>query len=120
MRAVDLIWSGGEHPFALDIGGLRAVQDATGRGPMEIFSALGNGSWRVDDVLAVLRHGLIGGGMAGAEARQLVLQAAETSSFLKLAFSAQCVISDALMGPVDDPVGQPSGEQVGAAAPPVG
>ena len=119
MRPVDLIWAGGEHSFALDIGGLRAVQDATGRGPMEVYAGLGAGTWRIDDVLSVLRHGLIGGGMAPNEAKALVSRIAEATPMMTLAMTAQVVIATALVGPADDPVGTPSGEPMGAAAPPV-
>ena len=118
MRPVDLIWAGGEHGFALDIGGLRAVQDSTNRGPMEIYAALGSGTWRIDDVLAVLRFGLIGGGMAPGEAKALMVRIVDVTPIGKLVATAHLVIAAALVGPADDPVGGSAGEPAGAAAPP--
>lgn len=106
----EMMWPGGEHAFALDIGGLRAIQTATGRGPMEIYTALGNGLWRIDDVLSVLRYGLIGGGMDAKEAKATVDRIADATPLLKLAPAAHLVIASALVGPADDPVGQGGAE----------
>lgn len=120
MQRTVLTWAGGEHSFALTIGGLRAVQDATDRGPMEVWSALKTGVWRVDDVLAVLRHGLIGGGMDEAQAQKLVNRMATSEPLAKLVPTAALVIASALVGPVDDPIGvedDGEGEQTGGAAP---
>jgi hypothetical protein len=87
---------------------------------MEIYNALGNAAWRVDDVLSTLRCGLIGGGMALTDAQALMMQVTDTTPLLSLAMTAHLVIAAALTGPTDDVVGAPSGEQKGAAAPPVG
>ena len=81
---VGLIWGGGEHTFALTIGGLRALQDACAAGPQEVLMRLVNGTWRVDDPLAILRHGLIGGGMAKDAARDLVNRTAESDGLMAL------------------------------------
>lgn len=120
MQRTVLTWAGGEHPFALTIGGLRAVQDATDRGPMEVWAALKAGAWRVDDVLSVLRHGLIGGGMDEAQAQKLVSRMAAAEPLAKLVPTAALVIASALVGPADDPIGvedDAEGEQAGGAAP---
>lgn len=112
---VDLVWAGGEHTFALPIGALRAVQDACGAGPQEVLLRFLNGTWRVDDPIAILRHGLIGAGMAKDAARDLVNRTAESDGLMALIIPAQLVLSAALVGVEDDRVGEP----MGAAEPPV-
>lgn len=102
-------WIGGEHDFALDIGALRAVQDACSAGPQEIVGRLLAGTWRVDDPMQVLCHGLIGGGMLKAEAARLVETMANSHGLLRLVPTAQLVLSAALVGVPDDPVGEPEG-----------
>lgn len=113
-------WVGGEHDFALDIGGLRAVQDACNAGPQELVGRLVAGTWRVDDPLQILRHGLIGGGMLKADAARLVESMANTHGLLRLAPTAQLVLASALIGVPDDPVGQQSGEENGVSQNPEG
>lgn len=108
-----IVWVGGEHDFALDIGGLRAVQDACNAGPQELVSRLVTGTWRVDDPLQIIRHGLIGGGMMKPEAARLVENMANAHGLLRLVPTAQLIISAALVGVPDDPVGQSSGEEAG-------
>lgn len=69
IRTGILGWPGGEHDFALPLGQLRALQEHTGAGPQEVFRRLTDGSWRVDDLVEVIRLGLIGAGsMDQAEA----------------------------------------------------
>lgn len=108
---IDLTWPGGEHPFALPLGGLRAVQDACDAGPMEILVALRTGRWRVDMPLAVLRHGLIGGGMTEAEARALMHRVTEAHPIGEFVAPAALVIAAAVLGVADDPLGEPVGAE---------
>lgn len=110
MNGILLQWPGGEHRFSLPIGHLRAVQDACDAGPMQIFQALGNGAWRLDMPMSVLRHGLIGGGMAEIEARKLVDRMFDAHPLAKFIAPARLVIMAAVVGPGDDPVGEPKGE----------
>lgn len=109
MAGITLTWAGGEHQFALSIGALRAVQKACEAGPGEILTRLQVGAWRVDDVMAVLRHGLEGGGMAKDEARDLVERAVESDGLMALVIAAHSVLASALLGERDDPVGEPEG-----------
>lgn len=108
-RGVTLTWEGGEHAFLLPIGALMAVQDACDAGPQEILVRLGNGRWRVQDIEAVLRHGLEGGGLAKADAQKLVRQCIERAGLLALVSVAYRVMAVALTGVEDDPVGEPEG-----------
>jgi hypothetical protein len=109
MSRVTVAWAGGEHDFCLTLGGLRAVQDLCNAGPMLVLRTLADGSWRVDTPITVMRHGLIGAGMADTEARDLVLRIAETHPLADLVVPAYRVLAAAMVGVEDDPVGKPSG-----------
>ena len=89
---VSLAFGDGEHTFRLPIGGWRRVQEATDAGPFELLARMSApfqaikagvttadligmgllGFARVDDIRAVVLHGLIGGGATPPEAAQLV------------------------------------------------
>lgn len=107
---VTLQWPGGEHDFALTIGGLRAVQAACDAGPMQVYTALRTGAWRLDMPMAVLRHGLIGGGMDADEARKSIDRLFDAHPLAKFIAPAMLVIAAAVMGVDDDPVGETTGE----------
>lgn len=111
MRRQVLTWPGGAHAFGLGLGGLRAVQDATNAGPQEVMMRLHAGTWRVDDVLAVLREGLVcGAELPRSEASRLVAAMAEEHGAQTLVPLAQIVLGGELTGVPDDPVGEPAGE----------
>lgn len=109
MAKVELNWEGGEHIFALRIGELRALQDKCDAGPEEVFNRLRLGSWRVNDILEVIRLGLIGGGMSRAEAGPLVAQITEDRPILSFKITAIAILAASLLGVKDDPVGEPEG-----------
>jgi hypothetical protein len=109
MRPVTLTWVGGEHDFALTIGGLRAVQDASNAGPQEIAQRLAIGSWRIDDLGGVIRHGLEGGGMDKVEAQNLIRKMMDQYPLMDFVVTAQTIITAALVGVEDDPVGESEG-----------
>lgn len=108
-RTVTLNWLGGEHEFLLAIGEMRAVQDACNAGPMEILNALSEGRWRVEMLMAVLRHGLIGAGMERAAAKELVSRMFDEHPFGKFVTPAIFVLAAAVVGVPDDPLGEPEG-----------
>lgn len=110
---VVLSWVGGEHEFGLSLGGLRAVQTACDAGPQEVLQRLGAGTWWVDDPVEVLRHGLTGAGMEREAASRLVLRMADLHGLMRLVVTAQLVLSAALVGVADDPVGDEPGEATG-------
>jgi hypothetical protein len=112
LHRVELSWPGGQHVFALDLGQLRAVQAACDAGPQRILMRLMQGDWRVDDPLAVLRHGLMGGGMDEAEAQRVVANAAATGGLQRMIVTASLVLGAALTGEDDDPVEQPDAEKL--------
>lgn len=107
---VEIAWPGGEHVFALGIGELRAVQKVCDAGPLQVLNALRAGAWLVDWPFAVLRHGLVGGGMDAIEAKRLVEALADHYPPAKFVMPAIYVLSAAILGVEDDPVGEEEGE----------
>jgi len=75
----------------------------------------------VDMPIAVLRHGLVGGGMEDDEARRLVDRMVDLHPIGKFVTPAYQVIAAAVVGVEYDPVGEPEGETIspknGASAP---
>ena len=103
-------WIGGEHDFALPIGQLRALQSILNSGPEEILARLRVGSWRVDDLIQTIRHGLIGGGMDELEATTLVRSMVEIHPLIsEFKILSAVILQNALFGPEDDKVGKPEG-----------
>lgn len=109
-EVVTLNWVGGTHDFQLNLGALRAVQNVCNAGPQEVLMRLMNNTWRIDDPIEVLRQALMGGGMARAEASDIVLRMADLFGLLKLISTATFVLTAALVGVQDDVVGGAQGE----------
>jgi hypothetical protein len=116
MHSITLPWIGGEHEFALRLGELRALQDKTDAGPLELMHRIVEGRWRVDDLIETLRLGLIGAGMERGEAGQLVTRLFERHPLTAFALPAQAVLIAALTGPPaeEDEPGKPEGVTPGA------
>ncbi len=110
MQPVELNWAGGEHPFLLPIGMMRALQDKCDAGPEWVLNRLRTGQWRVDDVVSVIRLGLEGGGMAKEEARKLTLKHVEEQPLTLSVLTAQLVLMASLYDRGDDTVGDEPGE----------
>lgn len=102
-----LVWEGGEHPFKLNIGELRALQTATGVGPLFLLGRMTGAQWMVDDVIDTVRLGLIGGGMKETEAKALTdrVFTENTPALYRAVLLATRILRDAVMGEPDDPVG---------------
>ncbi len=109
-----LVWEGGEHPFKLAIGELRALQSATGVGPLFLLGRIAGSQWFVDDIIDTIRLGLIGGGMDPVEAKKLTdrVFTDNTAALYRSTLLATRILRDAVMGEPDDPVGEDeSGEK---------
>ncbi|TDW21072.1 tail tube GTA-gp10-like protein [Rhizobium azibense] len=102
-----LVWEGGEHEFRLGIGELRALQSATGVGPLFLLGRITGSQWFVDDIVDTVRLGLIGGGMKPEDAKKLVdrVFGENTPSLYRNMLLATRVLRDAVMGEPLDPVG---------------
>ncbi|NTI22375.1 gene transfer agent family protein [Rhizobium rhizogenes] len=108
-------WEGGEHPFKLGIGELRALQSATGVGPLFLMGRIVGSQWFVDDIIDTVRLGLIGGGMKPEDAKKLTdrVFTDNTPALYKHVLLATKVLRDSVMGEPDDPTGEDDqGEQL--------
>lgn len=120
MDTIRIVWPGGEHDFRLRLGELRRLQDATKAGPEELLARLRLGRWKVDDLIEILRLGLIGGGFAPeGEAAPLVVRMMEQKgALLEFKLPAELVMMHALLQPEDDMLGKPeAGEAEVPSAP---
>jgi hypothetical protein len=68
--AVDLDWGDGTYTFRLGIGEIEEVEEVTDRSMFQLVEALNpvNRTARLKDIRAVIRCGLIGGGMSPVDA----------------------------------------------------
>lgn len=110
MRAEMFGWVGGEHLFALDIGALRALQQACDAGPEQILRRITSGTWRINDLFDTIRLGLIAGGTPDREAMALVNDMFAKHPLMSFRLIAQAILMAALVGPEGDPVGETKGE----------
>lgn len=74
-EAITRVWAGGEHSFLLGIDQLRAVEQQCGAGFTVITMRLLAQQCGLDDVLAPIRLGLLGGGMSDRDAKSVMERA---------------------------------------------
>lgn len=108
MEPIRIVWPGGEHDFRLRLGELRRLQDACAAGPEELLGRVRTGRWRVDDLIEILRLGLIGGGFTPeGEAAPLVVRLIEQQgALLEFKLPAELVLMHALLQPEGDELGK--------------
>lgn len=109
---VTLDFAGEERVFRLPLGRLRALQEKTDCGPMELLQRFQLGTWRVDDIRETILQGLKGGGMADAEAAKLLKTDFDDLPLLPFVTLAQGIVMAAVIGPADevDDAGEDQGE----------
>lgn len=113
------VWKGGEHTFKLRIGEFRALQSATGVGPLFLLGRIAGSQWFVDDIIETVRLGLIGGGVEDTAAKKLVdkVLVDNPTEIFKHAPLALYILKASLMGDDSDPVGEDDqGEQNAGSA----
>lgn len=104
---------GGEaHDFCLRWGELIELQEQCDAGPGMVLMRLVANQWRLEDVPTVIRLGLIGGGLEPAKASRLVRTHVEArpqdiGGEDGLGILAVKILSAALHGAPDEPVGKP-------------
>ena len=101
-----LTFAGEERLFRLPIGRLRAVQEKTDCGPVELHNRFVAGGWRIDDVRETILQGLIGGGMNANDALKLMqthFDDLPVAQFVDTAFDIMCAT---LFGVADETVGE--------------
>ena len=106
MKAKTIAWRGGEHPFLLRIGELRALENACDLGSRMILVQLMSSTFRVDHVLETIRLGLIGGGMPDKDAKRTLDLALNTCSHTALALVAADALEYSLSWDADDQPGE--------------
>lgn len=112
-----LIWDGGENLFALKIKEFQALQQACDAGPEWVAQRLNglHGGWRIEDIVDVLRIGLIGGGMEADKARALVVKTVNRVGPAALREVAFVVLMSEIQGPQDDKPKLPPGKRKASA-----
>jgi hypothetical protein len=109
--AITLQWADGKHTFRLGYGELRELQEKTDAGPNLVLNRLIAGAWMIDDIVEIIRLGLIGGGEPPLRALSLtdryVKERPDWTLNSKLAFA---IIAAALQGHEDEPVGKAEAE----------
>lgn len=105
--AETIVWPAGEHDFRLGIGELRGIEQRCDAGCAAVMLRLLSSQWKIDDVVATLRLGLIGGGMTERDAQKTLDAAFEVASPYTLAVTAADVIRRFILWDGED---QPKGE----------
>lgn len=126
------LWGDADRRFRLGIGEWRKVQETCDAGPAEIAARLACwsaarkraptatfldllasgalGGWRVDDIREPIYRGLIGGGMEPTAAGRLLRELYDERPLLENIDLALEIVLVSLVGPEDEPVGEPLGE----------
>jgi hypothetical protein len=105
--SIELDWADGRHTFRLAWGELIKLQEACDAGPMVVLHRLTGSAWRLEDISATIRLGLIGGGATPEAALKLVRDYVEARPPLENLMLAQGILSVAVVGPPDEPPGEP-------------
>lgn len=108
---ITLAWADGEYRFRLGWGELIALQEDCDAGPAYILDRLVTGRWRVQDIRAVILHGLTGGGLEPARVRALVRRHVEEAALNEALPVAQAVLLAALNGSDEDKADLPPPEK---------
>lgn len=114
---ITLAFAGEERPFRLPIGRLRALQEKVDCGPMELVQRFAAGTWRVDDLRETIHQGLIGGGMAAADAVKLLKTDFDDLPLSQFVGTAQAIVLAAVVGAGDETLGEDQGEVVTSPSP---
>lgn len=113
MAPLKLQWLGGEHSFALPLGQLRALQQNVDAGPEQILDRMRRGTWRIDEIVEVIRLGLLGGpdALVEAEVGPMVTRLFQQHPIMEFKITAIAILAHALYGPLDDQPGKSKGEK---------
>jgi hypothetical protein len=104
---ITIPWADGDFTFRLGWGELAELQEKTDAGPYVVLHRLHSHQWRVEDISNVIRLGLIGGGLAAAEAMKKVRYYVESRPPLENHAVAVAILSAGLLGAPEEPVGEP-------------
>ena len=113
---IDLDWADGTYSFRLGWGELAKLQEACDAGPLVVLERLAGGTWRVEDISATIRLGLVGGGMEPATALKMVRAYVEARPPAESLLAAQAILSVACYGAPEEDVGNPEAASPGSAS----
>jgi hypothetical protein len=110
--SIDLNWGGEMRRFRLALGELRELQEninlnrKTPIGPWSLYQMISRGDAWPDELRAVIRLGLIGGGTRLELVPGLIKRYVEERPILESVPTAQAVLGTALLGDQSDQVGK--------------
>lgn len=115
--SIPLIFGDGEYTFRLAIGQLNELDEKCDAGPMEQMARLQGGTWRLKDLRETIRLGLIGGGLAPADAFRMVRRYVDDRPLAESVPIAQAVLYAAVIGDPGDELGEDGAGTETATAP---
>jgi hypothetical protein len=104
--SVTFDWADGTYTFRLAWGDLARLQEATDAGPYVLFQRLNDGTWKLGDISAVIRCGLIGGGMKPEDALKKIRGYVEDRPPMENLLVAQAILSSGLVGAPEEKFGK--------------
>ncbi|WP_342643445.1 gene transfer agent family protein [Rhodoligotrophos ferricapiens] len=99
---VSLVWAGDEREFRLGIDECLALEERRNTGLGEVLYRLSTNAWRIEDIRETLRLGLIGAGVEGKKARELVEAQVSPGKLAMHVLTAQAVLLAAIAGDAND------------------
>lgn len=103
-----LAFGGEDRTFRLSLGRLRALQEKTDCGPMELLGRFVSGTWRVDDLREAVLQGLIGGGLDVSQATKLIQNNFDDLPLQQFVPLAQAIVMATVVGAEDESLGEPA------------
>lgn len=103
---VTLDWGDDTYTFRLAWGDLARLQEATDAGPYLLLQRLHDGTWKIGDIAAVIRCGLIGGGKTPEQALKLIRSYVEARPPVENLLVAQAILTAGLMGAPEEKLGK--------------
>ena len=107
---LEAVFGGDARLFRLPLGRLRALQEKTDCGPLELCGRLSGGTWRIDDVRETILQGLIGGGLDQPSATKLVMTYFDDLPCGPHVPLANAIVMAAVVGTGDEDLGEDEGE----------
>lgn len=104
---VTLAFGGEDRIFRLPLGRLRALQEKTDAGPMELLQRYAASNWRIDDVREAILQGLIGGGTDQHSATKLMQSYFDDTPVFPHVALAQSIVAASIIGVEDESLGEP-------------
>lgn len=103
---ITLAFGGEERLFRLPLGRLRALQEKTDCGPLELLQRYAMSTWRVDDVREAILQGLMGGGLPSHQATSIVMANFDDMPIMGHVAIAQAIVAAAVVGVGDEEPGE--------------